>query len=93
MIAELADAADVPRASARFHATLVAMIVAVADREGMRTVALSGGCFQNVLLAELTCAALSQRGFRPLLPTAVPPGDGGLALGQAWVARRRYLPR
>ncbi|MFZ5477365.1 MAG: carbamoyltransferase HypF [Myxococcota bacterium] len=87
MIAELLRESDTPRAAARFHATLVAMIVAVAEREGMRTVALSGGCFQNVRLAEATCAALSQRGFRPLLPTAVPPGDGGLALGQAWVAR------
>lgn len=93
MIAEMVHAVDVPHAAARFHATLVEMIVAVAVREGTRTVALSGGCFQNVRLAAATCAALSERGFRPLLPAAVPPGDGGLALGQAWVARQQGQPR
>ncbi|WP_424965495.1 carbamoyltransferase HypF [Dinoroseobacter sp. S375] len=53
-------------------------------------VVLSGGCFQNALLCELTRAAL---GDGPVLSHAkVPANDGGLALGQAAVASARLLP-
>lgn len=90
MIEPLAkDRADPERASSRFHATLVAMIVAVTEEQGARRVALSGGCFQNARLAEDAIAALSGRGVEVLLPEAAPPNDGGLALGQAWLASRQ----
>jgi hydrogenase maturation protein HypF len=52
-------------------------------------VALSGGCFQNALLTELTVGALTDL---PLMHhRRVPAGDGGLALGQAAVAAARAL--
>lgn len=75
-------------ASARFHATLAAMVAAVAAARRARVVALTGGCFQNARLVGETAAALRRLGIRVLLPARVPPGDGGLALGQAWVASR-----
>jgi hydrogenase maturation protein HypF len=75
--------------SARFHNTLVeATAVAVesaAAAHGVRPVALSGGCFQNPRLAESLIARLSPR-FDVYLNRRVPPGDGGIALGQAAVA-------
>ena len=46
---------------------------------------LTGGCFQNALLAEGVLARLS-RDFDVRLHGDVPPGDGGIALGQALVA-------
>ena len=46
----------------------------------------SGGCFQSSLLAELALDRLAAAGARAFLPRRVPPGDGGLALGQLWVA-------
>ena len=46
---------------------------------------LTGGCFQNALLTERVLAALSPE-FSVHLHGEVPPGDGGLALGQAVVA-------
>ena len=50
-------------------------------------VALTGGCFLNrILLADIS-AGLARAGFDPRPPLAVPPGDGGLALGQAWLAK------
>lgn len=52
------------------------------------TVILCGGCFQNPLLVdglERRLGALAGVG-RVVRPRSVPPGDGGLALGQAWVA-------
>jgi hydrogenase maturation protein HypF len=48
-------------------------------------VVLTGGCFQNAYLAERIGAELSGS-FKVYLHGQVPPGDGGLALGQALVA-------
>lgn len=84
----LADRADPVRASSRFHATLVAWIVELATAHRASTVALSGGCFQNVRLTVDTISALRSRVITPLLPTHVPVNDGGLALGQAWLSAR-----
>jgi hydrogenase maturation protein HypF len=47
-------------------------------------VLLTGGCFQNRLLAELCVAALQARGFTALLPERFPPNDGAIALGQLY---------
>ena len=70
-----------------FHRSLAAMITRTCEeisREtGFRTVALSGGCFQNRLLLEWTTKALVDQGFDVLTHHQVPCNDGGLALGQA----------
>jgi hydrogenase maturation protein HypF len=73
--------------SAAFHAGLVAALVSVAQRIGERRVVLTGGCFQNVRLTETAVAALRAAGHEPIWHRAVPPNDGGIALGQAvWAA-------
>jgi hydrogenase maturation protein HypF len=78
------------RIAGRFHETLARAAAAAVARVGETRgealpVALSGGCFQNALLAERVSAALGGA-RRVLRHTVVPPGDGGLALGQARVA-------
>ncbi|MCL4819894.1 MAG: carbamoyltransferase HypF [Vicinamibacteria bacterium] len=87
-VRDLMDGRGAPTVSARFHRTLVAAaeeVVRLAARHHGRTpVGLTGGCFQNPLLAEGLLAALG--GFDVRLHREVPPGDGGLALGQAVVA-------
>jgi len=70
-------------ASARFHASLAAIIVAGARMVGEETVLLTGGCFQNARLLSDADAALRRAGFRVCTHRQVPPNDGGLALGQA----------
>ncbi len=80
--------------SARFHNTLAQLAVewckGLGESPGKpRDVVLCGGCFQNALLARRVWEQLDQAGFRVHLPREVPPGDGGIALGQAWVARWR----
>ena len=76
--------------AARFHAGLsegVAQAVIQACRErGLDLVVLSGGVFQNRLLAERTLAALGRAGLRTLIPAILPPNDGGIAYGQVAVA-------
>jgi hydrogenase maturation protein HypF len=75
--------------AARFHNTLAEVIVRVAREVGRETVALSGGCFQNRLLTERALEGLRGAGHRVLLHRQVPPGDGGISLGQIAVAARR----
>ena len=66
--------------------SLFEAVRAAGDRTGLRTVALSGGCFQNAILLEGLVARLESAGLDVLTHSLVPPGDGGLALGQAAVA-------
>jgi hydrogenase maturation protein HypF len=63
--------------------------VALRDRHGLSTVALSGGVFQNLLLTERVVARLAARGFRILVHHRVPCNDGGISLGQAVIAAAR----
>jgi hydrogenase maturation protein HypF len=85
-------AESVPALSLLFHEA-----VALAAREGARRlrtatgesrIALSGGVFQNLLLRELLVPLLIKDGFRVFLNGQAPPGDGGLAVGQAWFQER-----
>ena len=86
--------------AARFHVTLVNVVVAVCER--MRTeldlsrVCLGGGCFQNMLLLDGCVTALRREGFEVFYPVDVPANDGGIALGQAaiaaaWMEQKKVL--
>ncbi len=68
--------------AAGFHEALAAGIVAMARRLETRQVLLTGGCFQNALLATLTVSGLRAAGIAALCHRRVPPNDGGLAVGQ-----------
>jgi hydrogenase maturation protein HypF len=88
-VAALARGLQPSAISARFHNTLAAATTAVARaaaaRHGRLPVVLSGGCFQNALLADRVREALVPE-FTVHLHEQVPPGDGGIALGQALIA-------
>ena len=78
------------RLATAFHIGLADFIVGTCMRArastGIKTVALSGGVFQNSLLRSLTVERLSKNGFAILIHHLVPANDGGLALGQAFKA-------
>jgi hydrogenase maturation protein HypF len=88
MVGDVLDGVAAPVLAARFHETLIAAtaeVVSGALRDhGPLPVMLTGGCFQNPRLAEGLLVALAGADVR--LHGEVPPGDGGLALGQAVVA-------
>ena len=90
LIARLRDVADVGYGAALFHAVVVAALAkwvsGAARDQNVRTVACGGGCFLNAVLARGLRTSLSGMGIEMLEARAVPPNDGGLALGQAWVA-------
>lgn len=77
--------------AARFHAGLAATFASSArrlvDTGQARAVVLSGGCFQNSTLLELTLRALGD--VPVFIHRSTPANDGGLALGQALIAAAR----
>ncbi len=83
---ERQNGVDAGQLALGFHRALAAGIAAVARRAGVGTVALSGGCFQNTLLLELTVAALRAEKFEVLTHRHLPPNDGNIAAGQALAA-------
>jgi len=93
VIGDLASGVGVARVAARFHNGLASAAVRAAcllrDRVGLRTVALSGGVFQNITLLERLVTGLERENFHVLTHHRVPPNDGGISLGQAAVAAAR----
>ncbi|MBN2476946.1 MAG: carbamoyltransferase HypF [Pirellulales bacterium] len=89
VLADRSVGVPVGRISARFHNALAKLAVAVARRSGCSQVALSGGCFQNALLSDRVRAQLLAAGFTVYTHHQVPPGDGGIALGQTYVAAKK----
>jgi hydrogenase maturation protein HypF len=93
--ADAPDEATRAGLAAAFHATLAEGLaqwtVRAARAEGIDTVVLCGGCLANSLLDDALHALLSQAGLRVWRPRHHPCGDGGLSLGQAWVARAALL--
>lgn len=79
--------------SARFHATVARMLEEAAlrarEETGLERIVLSGGCFANARLVGLLAPALEAAGLDVYVHREVPPGDGGVALGQAYVAAAR----
>jgi hydrogenase maturation protein HypF len=86
------DAIPLARISAKFHNTLVDVILEVARRSPEQRIVLTGGCFQNKYLLEHAVQRLAAEGFRPYWHQRIPPNDGGIALGQivaaSWERRR-----
>ncbi|MCA1734536.1 MAG: carbamoyltransferase HypF, partial [Acidobacteria bacterium] len=80
---------SVSEISSRFHSTLAAAITALAIRAGEPRVVLTGGCFQNRVLTERTAERLRAAGLEVFTHAAVPPNDGGIAVGQLAVAARK----
>ena len=94
----LEDAAAFPekgeanRLALEFHHRVARMILdtclKIRKNTGADQVALTGGVFQNKILMEESLALLRENGFKPYYNISVSPNDGGIALGQAYVAMK-----
>jgi hydrogenase maturation protein HypF len=91
------DAEARQAAALGFHEAVCRMALRVCERirgeEGIDIVTLSGGTFQNGLILSGCLKSLTEAGFRVYTNNEVPCNDGGLALGQAFIASfRGHLP-
>ena len=95
IVRDVATGLSVATIAAAFHESVARMTAEVCEllsaETGVRTVALSGGVFQNRILVSRTAALLRAEQFRVLLHRSLPPNDGCVSLGQAVVAAR--LPK
>ena len=68
-----------------FHSLLAETVAECVEKVvgDIKTVALSGGCYQNKLLLQETRTRLDAKGYKVLIHSVIPPNDGGIALGQA----------
>jgi hydrogenase maturation protein HypF len=82
-----------PISARRFHETIIRSAVEMCElirkSEGIDTVVLSGGVFQNRLILEGLLHRLKNRGFNVFTNRMVPSNDGGIALGQTAAALAR----
>jgi hydrogenase maturation protein HypF len=92
LIADLEGGRAVADIAATFHLSLAVGTAGICRRiraeSGLGRVVLSGGVFQNRLLSEQLVTLLNDDDFQVFCHRLVPPGDGGLALGQAIIAGR-----
>jgi len=90
----MGDERDISDRAYLFHLTLARGFVEMATlaeaERNIRKVGLTGGVFQNTLLLKLTKDLLEESGFEVLIHSGVPPNDGGISLGQAFLAAGRF---
>ncbi|MBF0570668.1 MAG: carbamoyltransferase HypF [Candidatus Omnitrophica bacterium] len=75
--------------ASRLHRTLAEIIIDIARLANKNKVVLTGGCFQNKFLTQMAVDRLRQEGFSPYWQQQVPANDGGISLGQMYIAARR----
>lgn len=92
LLSALADEKHPDRGAALFYATLAAALT-----EWLRSVAPAGsrvagggGCLQNQVLGRGLRTRLADAGLQLIEARRIPPNDGGISLGQAWIAQH-YL--
>ncbi|MCK9358014.1 MAG: carbamoyltransferase HypF [Dehalococcoidia bacterium] len=92
IVRDVAARVAVPIIAAAFHEAVarvaLEMCRLLSNDSGLRTVALSGGVFQNRILVSRTASLLRADGFRVLLHRSLPANDGCVSLGQAVIAAR-----
>ncbi len=93
MVDEVMGGVDVGLISTKFHNTVSEIIVnrvaGISRESGIRTVALSGGTFQNRYLSSRVESGLLDAKFKVLFPRQLPSNDGGIALGQLVIAAKK----
>ncbi|WP_206352368.1 carbamoyltransferase HypF [Tautonia rosea] len=94
LIHHLRRGTPLPHLAAAFHHALANSLASIASdlarSRSLSTVGLTGGVFQNALLASRTVALLRSSGVEVLTHRRLPANDGGLSPGQALVASRQH---
>ncbi|MCB6182388.1 carbamoyltransferase HypF [Leeia sp. TBRC 13508] len=85
-------ASDDTEVARQWHVGLVQQlagwVLSAAQQTALKTVVLAGGVFANAYLLAGLKQQLLQHGINVLVAEQMPVGDGGISLGQAWIARK-----
>lgn len=86
------EGVDKGEIAVKFHGSLARSIAGMlheaAEKYRVGNIGLSGGVMQNMLFSRLVMRELHKFSLAPLPFGAIPVGDGGLSLGQAWFGQR-----
>jgi hydrogenase maturation protein HypF len=88
---DISEHLSIEEISAKFHNTLVEVIIEISQIISEKKVVLTGGCFQNKYLTEQAISRLNKKRLIPVWHRKVPPNDGGIALGQIMAGIRQTL--
>ena len=88
LVNEKISGTSVSRLSLAFHSALISGLAEAVKKlksiNNINKVALSGGCFQNLILLSGLQDNLENDGFQVYINREVPANDGGICLGQAY---------
>jgi hydrogenase maturation protein HypF len=86
VIEDIRKGSSIGMISARFHNTLVELIIhlscEIRTETGLEKVVLAGGTFQNRYLVKKVRQKLVNKHFEVYLPSTIPVNDQGIAAGQ-----------
>jgi hydrogenase maturation protein HypF len=95
IIRDIHSGLSVSTISGKFHLTLSDMfldaLLQAREQSGLNRVVLSGGVFHNGIILFNLSNSLVSHGFEVYYHQKVPPGDGGISLGQAVIANERVI--
>ncbi len=84
------DIAPVEEIALGFHLMICELITGIAveqhEKCNVNQIALSGGVFNNRIITSTAITMLEEKGFKVYISEEVPCGDGGIALGQAYIS-------
>jgi hydrogenase maturation protein HypF len=90
IIQDFLENTPVSTISARFHNTIAQLVADLSlefsRKYGFQTIALSGGVWQNMYLLKRTFEKLRTSSLQILTHRQMPANDGGISLGQAFIA-------
>ncbi len=94
IVEDLRNSVNPSNISSRFHRGVVEMMVEVSkllkEETNINEVALSGGVLQNLFLRHFGTKRLTEEGFVVYNHNNIPPNDGGISVGQAAIAAKKY---
>jgi len=90
IIPSLLRESNIQANAARFHSELIDGLLRwltwASSKYQTKTIICSGGCFQNRILRSELSHRLTLAGLESFFPEHIPTNDGGISLGQAWIA-------
>lgn len=91
LVAHILTLTDPALAAKTFHTELISGLACWVEKAAkqrlVKQIICSGGCFQNRLLRKGIQDQLGEKGYQVYFNERVPANDGGISLGQAWIAR------